>query len=55
MTDTIKHFEKHTSSTLCSVLYLVHPQIKVHISYIFHTEQSCDRLKFDTSAAQQKK
>ena len=27
MTDTIKHFEQQTSSTLFSVLYLVHPKI----------------------------
>ena len=33
MTDTIKHFEQQTSSTLCSVFYLVHPKIKFHISY----------------------
>ena len=26
MTDTMKHFEQQTSSTLCSVLYLVHPK-----------------------------
>ena len=31
MTDTIKHFEQQTSSTLRSVLYLVHPKIKFHI------------------------
>ena len=46
--DTMKHFEQQTSSTLCSVLYLVHPKP----SSIF---QSCDRLKSDTSAAQKKK
>ena len=45
MTDTMKHFEQQTSSTLCSALYLVHPKS----SSIF---QSCDRLKSDTSAAQ---
>ena len=33
ITDTIKHFEQQTSSTLCVVLYLVHPKIKFHISY----------------------
>ena len=33
MADTIKHFVQQISSNLCSVLYLVHPQIKVHISY----------------------
>ena len=33
MTDTIKHFEQQTSSTLCSVMYLVHPKIKFHLSY----------------------
>ena len=33
MTDTIKHLKQHTSSTLYSVLYLVHPKIKFHISY----------------------
>ena len=48
MTDTMKHFEQQTFSTLCSVLYLVHPKRK----FIF---QSCDRLKSDTSAAQKKK
>ena len=48
MTDTMKHFEQQTSSTLCSVLYLVHPKS----SSIF---QSCDRPKSDTSAAQKKK
>ena len=52
MTDTIRHFEQQTSSTLCSVLYqVVHPKIKFHI----HTEQSCDRLKFETESAAQKK
>ena len=52
MTDIIKHFEQQTSSTLCSVLYqVVHPKIKFHI----HTEQSCDRLKLEMSAAQEKK
>ena len=48
VTDTIKHFEQQTSSTLCSVLYLVHPKIKFHISYW----TNCDRLK---PAAQGKK
>ena len=33
MTDTIKDLKQHTSSTLYSVLYLVHPKIKFHISY----------------------
>ena len=47
MTDTLKHFEQQTSSTLCSVLYLVHPKS----SSIF---QSCERLKSDMSAAQKK-
>ena len=47
MTDTMKHFEQQTS-TLCSVLYFVHPKS----SSIF---QSCKRLKSDTSAAQKKK
>ena len=32
MTDTMKHYEQQTFSTLCSVLYLVHPKIKFHIS-----------------------
>ena len=32
----MKHFEQQTSSTLCSVLYLIHPKS----SSIF---QSCDR------------
>ena len=44
----MKHFEQQTSSILCSVLYLVHPES----SSIF---QSCDRLKSDTYAAQKKK
>ena len=48
MTDTMKHLEQQTSSTLCSVFYLVHPKS----SSIF---QSCDRLKSDTSAAQKNK
>ena len=48
MRDTMKHFEQQTSSTLCSVLHLVHPKS----SSIF---QSCDRLKSDASAAQKKK
>ena len=48
MTDTMKHFEQQTSSTLCSVLYLVHPKS----SSIF---QSCEQLKSDTSGAQKKK
>ena len=48
MSDTMKHFEQQTSSTLCSVLYLVHPKS----SSIF---QSCDRLKSDTSAAKKTK
>ena len=48
MTDTMKHFEQQTSSTLGYVLYLVHPKS----SSIF---QSCERLKSDTSAAQEKK
>ena len=50
-----KRYDRHnetllqqTSSTLCSVLYLVHPKS----SSIF---QNCDRLKSDTSAAQKKK
>ena len=52
MTDTIKHFEQQTSSTMCSVLYLCSSKNQV---LIFHTEQSYDRLKFETSAAQNKK
>ena len=48
LTDTMKHFQQKTSSTLCSVLYLVHPKS----SSMF---QSCERLKSDTSAAQKKK
>ena len=44
----IETLEQQTSSTLCSVLYLVHPKS----GSIF---QSCDRLKSDTSAAQKKK
>ena len=43
----MKHFEQQTSSTLCSVLYLVHPKS----SSIF---QSCEQLKSGTSAAQEK-
>ena len=37
MTDTMKHFEQLTFSTLCSVLYLVHPKIKFHISKLWPT------------------
>ena len=48
ITETMKHFEQQTSSTLCSLLYLTHPKS----SSIF---QSCDRLKFGTSAALKKK
>ena len=48
MTETMKHLEQQTSSTLCSDLYFVHPKS----SSIF---QSCERLKSDTSAAQKKK
>ena len=51
MRDTIKHSEQQTSSTMCSVLYLVHPKIKFHI----YTEQSCDWLKLKLSVAQKKK
>ena len=47
MTDTIKHFEQQTSSTLCSVFLLLIQKS----SSIF---QSCDRLKSDTSAAQER-
>ena len=47
MTDTMNHSEQHTFSTLCSVLYLVHPKLK----FIF---QSCDRLKSGMPAAQKK-
>ena len=49
MKNTMKHFEQQTSSTLCSVLYIVLIQKS---SSIF---QSCDRLRSDTSAAQEKK
>ena len=48
MTDTMKHFEQQTSSTLCSVLHLIHQKS----SSIF---QSCEQVKFDMSAAQKKK
>ena len=48
MSNTMKHFEQQTSSTLCSVLYLALQKS----SSIF---QSCDRLKSDASAAQEKK
>ena len=44
----LKHFEQQTSSTLCSVLCLVHPKSS-------SISQSCERLKSDTSAAQEKK
>ena len=47
MTDTMKHFEQQTSSTLCYALYLVHPKSSSKF-------QSCDRLNSDTSAAQKK-
>ena len=53
MTDTIKHFEQQTSSTLCSVLYLVHP--KNQSSSICQTEQSCDQLKSDIKKMFKKK
>ena len=50
MADSIKHFVQRTSLTLCSVLYLfIHKS-----SSLFHTEKSCGRPKFDTSAAQKK-
>ena len=38
MADTMKHFEQQTFSTLCSVLYLVHPEIKFHISKLWPTQ-----------------
>ena len=38
MTNTMKHFEQQTSSTLCSVLYLAHPKIKFHISKLWPTQ-----------------
>ena len=38
MTDTVKHFKQQTSSSLCSVLYLVHPKIKFHISRLWTTK-----------------
>ena len=47
MTNTMEHFEQQTSSTLClSFILLIQKS-----SFIF---QSCDRLKSDTSAAQEK-
>ena len=49
MKNTMKHFEQQTSSTLRSVLYILLIQKS---SSIF---QSCDRLRSDTSAAQEKK
>ena len=48
MTDTMKHFEQYTSSTLCSILDLLHSKS----SSIF---QSCVWHKSDTSVAQKKK
>ena len=49
MTDTIKHCTTDFSN---SVLCLVScSSINNKSSPIFHTEQSCDRPKFDTSAA----
>ena len=47
MTNTIKYFEQQTSVLTC-ILFIQKS------SSIFHTEQSCDRLKSDTSAAQEK-
>ena len=49
MTDTIKHFEQQTSLQRCVLSCILFIQKS---SSIFHTEQSCDRLKSDTSAAQ---
>ena len=48
MTGTRKHFLQQTSCVLSCTLF-------IHMSSLFHTEQSCDRPKFDTSAAQKKK
>ena len=48
MTNTMKHFEQQTSSTLCSVLYLAHPKIKFHISKLWPTQiwhVCCSRKK----------
>ena len=53
MTDTIKHFEQLTTSTVVCPVSCSSKNQKS--SSIFHTEQSCDRLKSDTSAAQKKK
>ena len=52
MTDTIKHFLYNRLIQLCvlSCIWFIHKS-----SSIFHTEQSCDRLKFDMFAAQEKK
>ena len=49
MTDTMKHFEQQTSSTLVFCLVSCTSKIK------FHIFQSCDQLKSDTFAAQKKK
>ena len=53
----MKRYDRHQNSLNNSLLqlcvlscYLVHPKT----SSIFHTEQSCDRLKFHMSAAQKK-
>ena len=51
MADTIKHFEQQTS-VFCILSCILFIQKS---SSLFHTEQSCDRLKFETSAAQEKK
>ena len=47
----IKHFEQQTS-VFCVLSCILFIQKS---SSLFHTEQSCDRLKFETSAAQEKK
>ena len=48
MTDTMKHFEQQTSSTLVFCLVSCSSKIKFHISKVW-------RLKSDTFAAQKKK
>ena len=50
MIDTIKHFEQQTSFCVLSCILFIQKS-----SSIFHTEQSCGRLKFDTFAAQKKR
>ena len=53
MTDTIKHFEQLLQASVFCVLSCI--LFIQKSSSIFHTEQSCDRLKFEMSAALGKK